>query len=247
MKRYKLLALILSITVALACGCAKKPSPNDKVLVKVSNSVITVGDFNSRIEKLPPYYKNMVEKNKKRYLEEMIAEKLFYEEALRKGINNDKEVAEILREAKKKIVITKLIKNEIEDKTKVSEAQIRAFYEANKDKLKTPEMWRASHILVATEEEANNVLQELKSGAKFEDLARARSKDATAERGGDIGNFRAGQLVPEFEKATIALNVGELSGVVHTKFGYHIIKLTDKKAPGVQTYEKAKPLIETEL
>jgi len=247
MKRHLLFALLLTAAIAVACGCVKKSSPNDKVLVKVSNSVITVSDFNSRIEKLPPYYKNVVEKNKKRYLEEMIAEKLFYEEALRKGLNNDKEVAEILQEAKKKIIITKLIKNEIEDKTKVAEDQIRVFYEANKNKLKTPDMWRASHILLASEEDANSVLQALKSGANFEDLAKERSKDATAERGGDIGYFRAGQLVPDFEKATIALNVGDMSGVVHTKFGYHIIKLTDKKPSGTQTYEKARPLIENEL
>ena len=66
-------------------------------------------------------------------------------------------------------------------------------------------MWRASHILVATEEEANAILQELNSGAKFEDLAKEKSKDATAERLGDIGYFRTGQLVPDFEKAALAL------------------------------------------
>lgn len=245
MRKY---ALLISILVLAAIyGCAKQPSPGQKVLVKVSNSVITVDDFNKKIARLPPYYQNVVQKNKKRYLEEVIAEKLFYEDAIRKGLNNDKEVAEILQEAKKKIIIAKLIKTEIEDKAKVSEDQIKAFYEANKDKLKTPEMWRASHILVPTEDEANAILQALKGGAKFEDLAKEKSKDATATRGGDIGYFRSGQLVPDFEKATLALEVGQTSGVIHTKFGYHIIKLTDKKAPGIQSYEKAKPLIENEL
>lgn len=247
MKRERARILISAVALALVFGCAKEPSPDDKVIAKVSNSSITLGDFKARIAKLPSYYREIVEKNKKRYLEEMIAEKLFYEEALRRGLNNDKEVAEVINEAKKKIVIAKLIKNDVEDKVKVSEDEIAAFYEANKDKLRTPEMWRASQILVPTEQEAVDVLQKLNSGANFEDIARANSKDATASRGGDIGYFRAGQLVPEFEKTAIALNVGQLSGVVRTKFGYHIIKLTDKKASGMQSYENAKPMIENEL
>ena len=247
MKRERARILISAVALALVFGCAKEPSPDDKVIAKVSNSSITLGDFKARIAKLPSYYREIVEKNKKRYLEEMIAEKLFYEEALRRGLNNDKEVAEVINEAKKKIVIAKLIKNDVEDKVKVSEDEIAAFYEANKDKLRTPEMWRASQILVPTEQEAVDVLQKLNSGANFEDIARANSKDATASRGGDIGYFRAGQLVPEFEKAAIGLNVGQLSGVVRTKFGYHIIKLTDKKASGMQAYENAKPMIENEL
>ncbi len=247
MNRYNHLLTVTVVIAAAFLGCAKTPSPDDKVLVKVSNSVITIKDFNARIAKLPDYYKKIIDNNKKRYLEEMIAEKLFYEEALRRGLNNDKEVSEILTEAKKKIIITKLIKTDIDDKVKVSEEEVKAFYEANKEKLKTPEMWRASHILVPTEEEAKSILQELNSGGKFADIAKARSKDATASRGGDIGYFRAGQLVPDFEKAALKLNVGQLSDVVQTKFGYHIIMLTDKKEAGIQSYEKAKPLIEDEL
>lgn len=247
MRKYLCYIISIAAAVSLIFGCAKTPSQDDKVVVKVSNGVITLKEFNARIAKLPEYYKKIVENNKKRYLEEMIAEKLFYEEALRRGLNNDKEVAEILSEAKKKIIITKLIKTDIDDKVKVSDAEIRAFYEDNKDKLRTPEMWRASHILVPTEEEARAILQELNSGASFEKIAKERSKDATASRGGDIGFFRAGQLVPDFEKAAVKLNVGQLSGIVQTKFGYHIIKLTDRKEAGVQPYEKAKPLIEDEL
>lgn len=247
MNRERVAIIISAVTLTMVFGCAKEPSPDDIVLAKISNSTITLGEFKSRIEKLPSYYRDMVEKNKKRYLEEMIAEKLFYEEALRRGLNNDKEVVGVINEAKKKIVIAKLIKIDVEDKIKVSEDEIAAFYEANKDKLKTPKMWRASQILVPTEREARDVLQKLNSGDNFEDIAREQSKDATAARGGDIGYFRAGQLVPEFEKAAIDLDVGQLSDVVRTKFGYHIIKLTDKKASGMQAYENAKPMIENEL
>lgn len=247
MKKIIIYISAFAMIAVLASGCAKKPSSDTIVLAKISNSTITLGEFNAKIAKLPSYYQRVIVQNKMRYLEEMIAEKLFYEDAVRKGLNNDKEVAEIVKDAKKRFVIAKLIKNEIDDKTTVSEDEIKAFYEANKDTMKTPEMWRASHILVPTEEEAKDIQQQLASGAKFEDLAKARSKDATASRGGDVGYFRTGQLVPDFENVAIKLNVGQTSDIVHTKFGYHIIRLTDKKEPGIQSYEKAKPVIENEL
>ncbi|MBN2453379.1 MAG: peptidylprolyl isomerase [Candidatus Omnitrophica bacterium] len=246
-KRYFITILITALAIVSAGGCAKKPSADDTVLVNIGNYTITLHDFKDRISKLPVHYRNMVESNKLRYLEEIIAEKLFYEEAVRDGLNNDKEIAEIIKEAKKKLVIAKLIKARIDDKVTVGEDEIRAFYEENKDKMRTPEMWRASHILVMNEAEAQEILQALKNGAKFDELASARSKDATASRGGDVGYFKRGQLVPEFEKEALKLNTGDMSDVVHTKFGYHIIKLTDKKEAGIQAYEKAKPLIENEL
>ena len=108
-------------------------------------------------------------------------------------------------------------------------------------------MWRASHILVADEKEARDLLDGLAKGARFEDLAKAHSIDATASRGGDVGFFRAGQLVPDFENACLKLNVGQTSDIVRTQFGYHIIKLTDKKPESQQSFEEARPMIENDL
>ena len=236
--------LILGITVF---GCAKKQDANNKVLARVSNSVITEKDLKAKIAKMPPYYQSIVAKNPKRYIEDQIVEMLCYEEGVRKGIDRDKEVKEVVNEAKKKIVMAKLIKNEVEDKIVLTDAQIKKYYEDHKDEFKTPEMWRASHILVADEKEAKALLDDLAKGAKFEDLAKAHSIDATASRGGDVGFFRTGQLVPEFEKAALKLKVGETGDIVRTQFGYHIIKLTDKRESGVKSYEDSKSAIETEL
>jgi peptidyl-prolyl cis-trans isomerase C len=247
MKRIFLSLIILFCALISAFGCARKPSEDDKVLANVSNKTVTLRDFKERVAKLPPYYKNVVDRNKKRFLDETIVEMMFYEEAIRRGLDSDKEVKEILREAKKKILIAKLIKIEVEDKVKVDEAEKRHFYEANKDKFKAPELWRASHILVDTHKEAEDVLAELTKGADFAELAKARSKDATASRGGDVGYFRKAQVVAEFENACMQLRVGELSGIVHSQFGYHIIKLTDKKESGTQSYDEVKRFIEDEL
>ncbi len=233
--------------INLAAGCARKNTDDNKVLARVSNKVITLKDFKDRISKVPPYYRAVVEKNKKRFLDETIVEILFYEEAIREGLNKDKEVREVINEAKKRILSAKLIQNEVENKIKVRDEEIKQFYENNKDDFKTPELWRASHILVATEREARDILDELSKGASFEELARLRSMDATASRGGDVGYFRVGQLVPDFEKACLKLNVGETSDIVRTQFGYHVIKLTDKKEPAIESFEKVKKSIEGEL
>jgi len=88
---------------------------------------------------------------------------------------------------------------------------------------------RASHILVSNIEEANHVMNELKKGKDFGELAKKFSNCPSREDGGDLGFFGKGQMVPEFEKAAFSMNPGEVKGPVKTQFGYHIIKLTGKK------------------
>ncbi|MCM8790399.1 MAG: peptidylprolyl isomerase [Candidatus Omnitrophica bacterium] len=246
-RKYIILFIFLLLCAQFFFGCSKKSAPDGRILARAGNHYITVSDFRARVDRMPSYYQSVVDKNKRRYLDEMIAERLFYEEALREGINKDKEVLEIIEEAKKKIIIAKFIKTQVDDKASVSEEDMKKFYELHKEDFRSPEMWRASHILVSSEAEAKSILEELSKGAKFEDLARQKSMDATASRGGDIGYFKTGQLIPDFEKACLKLNVGEISDVIHTQFGYHIVKLTDKKSGGLETYESARQAIELEL
>jgi len=239
--------LSLAIFIANLSGCGTKPAGQDKILVTVANKFITLKDFKHKISRLPPYYQSIAEKNKKSLLEDMIVEDLFMEDAVRKSIDRDKEVKELLDEAKKKIIIAKLIKTEVDDKVSVSEDEAKNFYEDHKEDFKSPQMWRASHILVGSESDAKNILAELSGGKSFEEIAKERSIDATATRGGDVGYFRKGQVIPEFESTCFSLTVGETSGIVHTQFGYHIIKLTDMKNEVIQPFEEARPVIENEI
>ncbi len=228
-------------------GCESTPSGQDKVLATVANKSITLKDFKHKLSRLPSYYKGMAEKNKKNLLDDIIVEALFLEDAVRKGVDRDKEVREVMDEAKKKIIIAKFIKTEVDDKVNISEDEVKKFYEEHKSSFKAPEMWRASHILVASEGEAKEIMDELSKGKSFEELAKEKSIDATASRGGDVGYFRKAQVIPEFEKVCFDLKVGETSGIVHTQFGYHIIKLTAKLDEAVESYLEAKPMIENEL
>ncbi|MFA5142848.1 MAG: peptidyl-prolyl cis-trans isomerase [Candidatus Omnitrophota bacterium] len=246
----RIMPAIIAVTVisgVIACGCAKKEAAGNEVLARVSSTVITEKDLKARITKMPAYYQNIVSKNPKRYVEDIIVETLCYEEGVRRGIDRDKEVKELVNEARKKIVMAKLVKNDVEDKIAVTEDEMKKFYDEHKDEFKTPAMWRASHILVSDEKEAWSLLDELAKGAKFDELARTHSIDATASRGGDVGFFRSAQLVPDFENACLKLEVGQTSGIVRTQFGYHIIRLTDKKDPGVKPYPDARRAIEAEL
>jgi peptidyl-prolyl cis-trans isomerase C len=88
---------------------------------------------------------------------------------------------------------------------------------------------RASHILVNTEQEAKNILEQLNAGKKFEELAKQFSSCPSGQKGGDLGFFTRGKMVPEFEQAAFSMKKGQVSAPVRTAFGFHIIKVTDTK------------------
>jgi peptidyl-prolyl cis-trans isomerase C len=88
---------------------------------------------------------------------------------------------------------------------------------------------RASHILVSSRKEADKLLNRIKAGAKFDDLARKHSQCPSGRKGGDLGYFGRGQMVKPFEDVAFALNKGDVSTPVQTQFGYHLIKVTDKR------------------
>ncbi|MGO4347289.1 peptidylprolyl isomerase [Paenibacillus sp. MCAF9] len=140
------------------------------------------------------------------------------------------------------------IRKVLEPKTDVTAEEIQQFYDTNKAALGTPEQIQASHILVATKEEADAILAELKQGGDFAAIAKAKSIDpGSKDNGGDLGLFGKGKMVPEFEAAAFALKINEISGVVQTENGFHIIKKTAEKAAVVPTFEEKKEEIKNQL
>ncbi len=232
------------VFAVILTGCGKSSGKDDRIIATIGSRPVMMSEFDTKIAKLPAYYQNIARQNRERFLDEMIMESLLYEEAVRKSMDRDSEVREVLADARKKILVAKLIKSEVDDRVDISASEAKLFYEQHKEQFRSPQLWRASHILVADEAQAMALLGQLAGGASFEELARANSTDATATRGGDIGYFRMGQLVPDFEKACVKLGVGETSDVVKTQFGYHIIKLTDKKEEGSEPFEKVAGNIE---
>jgi len=129
----------------------------------------------------------------------------------------------------------------------VTEEQVRKVYDEEAKKVTETERVRARHILVASEKEANSIVEKLKAGEKFEDLAKQYSLDGSKDYGGDLGYFTAPEMVPEFSKAAFALKKGELSKPVKTDFGWHVIKLEDRKMGAAQPYDQVKGAIRNAL
>jgi peptidyl-prolyl cis-trans isomerase C len=136
--------------------------------------------------------------------------------------------------------INKMMEAEAAGVTPVTDAEIREFFEKNPDKFKEPEAVRASHILIrvqpgdeAAQKKAlaaiQSVHKQAKAGKDFSDLARKYSADGSAERGGDLGFFTKDKMVPEFANAAFALEPGQISDIVQTSFGYHVIKVIERR------------------
>lgn len=154
--------------------------------------------------------------------------------------------------------INSWLENKVFANIKVSPEQAKAFYDKEKDKFKMPETVQASHILIKPDGQgdeakkkakakAEEILAKLKKGADFAETAKKESGCPSSAKGGDLGEFERGRMVPEFEKAAFALKPGELSDVVETKFGYHIIKTTKHNPGETMPFEKVEPFIKNHL
>ena len=244
----KVLVFLLTIPLLFAfIACAKKEEQKQgPYLAMVGNTKITQADLEREIKNLPEFAQKLFEgpEGKERFLNELIKKELLYQEALKKGLDKDPEYQKKLEDFKKLTLIGQLLEKEIESKAKVTESDAKAYYEKHKAELASISQIKASHILVKTEAEAKKISEMLKKGANFAELAKKYSIDTgSAKNGGDLGYFSPGQMVPEFEQAAAKLKPGEISEPVKTKFGYNIIKVTDKKMGKPVDFEKVKNAI----
>jgi peptidyl-prolyl cis-trans isomerase C len=133
-----------------------------------------------------------------------------------------------------------------EGKAALSEAALHKVYDDATKQMTSEEEVRARHILVETEDEAKAILAELKGGADFADLAKEKSKDpGAAAEGGDLGYFTKDQMVPEFADVAFKMEKGGLSEPVKSQFGWHIIRVEDKRMRPVPEFDKVRSQIET--
>ncbi len=244
----KILSLILAGFFVF--GCAQKGTSTGTVIAKVNNTSITKEDFLKESKIVPEWAKqNFSSKDgKERFLEELIKKELIYQDAKNKGLDKDKEILAQVEEFKKMTLLSLVLKKEIEEKVQVSDEDAQDFYNKNQDKFNKGEEISASHILVDTEKEAKDILARLKKGENFAKLAMALSKDkGSAAKGGDLGFFTRGRMVPEFEEAAFSLKPGEISAPLKTQFGYHIIKVTERKAGAIVPFEEAKATVKRQL
>jgi len=193
---------------------------------------------------------------RKQVLQQLIAKELIFEDAKKTGILKSKdfkdEFAKIKKRIEKDLAIQVWQKREL-DKIKISDKELRRYYNKNKEEFNEKESVHARHILVKTEDEAKKIISELKSlkgdalKDKFIELAKEKSTGPSGPKGGDLGYFAQGQMVPEFNDKVFSMKVGEISEPVKTQFGYHVIYLEDKKAKKTRAFSEVKPFIEQRL
>jgi peptidyl-prolyl cis-trans isomerase C len=244
---------ILSLIAAgfLVFGCAQqKGGATGSVVAKVNNTNITTEDVIKESRQLPEWARQnfSTKDGKERFLEELIKKELIYQDAKNRGLDKDKEIMAQVEEFKKMTLLSFALKKEIEEKVDVTDEEAKVYYDKNQDKFKRGEEVRASHILVDTEKEAKDILARIKKGEDFGKLAQSFSKDkGSAAKGGDLGSFSRGRMVPEFEEAAFSLKPGELSAPLKTQFGYHIIKSVEKTNGSIVPFEEAKATVKRQL
>lgn len=179
-----------------------------------------------------------------------------YQQALdQQGLSEE----ELKQELAKQMTKTEFEEDKFGDQTTVDSSEIKTFYNDNPEQFEQPEQVRASHILIqvpeeATEEDKANAKDKLKAaqkrvedGEEFSEVAREVSEGPSSEKGGDLDYFGRGQMVPEFEEVAFNMEVGQVSDIVETSFGYHLIKLTDHKDAATVPFEEVKGDIKTHL
>lgn len=199
----------------------------NKVLARVNGREITEYDLNALMKNLgqnAAYFQGP--DGRKKLIEELVMQELLYSEAVEKELYNEEEFLTVMENMKRSMLQQYALRKLFNEVT-VSEEEIKNYYEKNKARFVTEEMVKASHILVETEDKANEILEDITDGLSFEDAAAQFSSCPSKQAGGALGQFGRGQMVQEFEDAVFNMQVGEISAPVKTQFGYHIIKLTE--------------------
>ncbi|WP_372999588.1 peptidyl-prolyl cis-trans isomerase [Sulfurimonas sp.] len=230
-------------------------------LITVNGTQITQQDVDTALMNATQGRFNQVPADKqaefrKQVLEQLIAKELVFGDAKNTGVLKTKEFKDefvkVQDRVKKELAIQVWQKQQL-DKVKVSNKELKNYYDKNKEEFNEKETVHARHILVKTEAEAKNIVKNLKSSkgealkGKFIEEAKAKSTGPSGPKGGDLGYFAQGQMVPEFNDKVFSMKVGTLSEPVKTQFGYHVIYLEDKKAKKTLAFTEVKSFIEQRL
>jgi len=212
--------------------------PPETILASFGEQTITLGEFNQLWKEVPEEYKLQLDKSM--VLDQMISEKLLIQEAKEKKFEEDEKIAEQIKKTTEQILVQALIQREILDKIKVNDEEVLEYYEQNKDSFTEKEQVHLYNILLETEEDAQNVLEQLKAGGDFSEIAKTKSTGPSAAQGGDMGFISKGSIIPEIDEAVFALEIGELTDIIKSDYGFHILKVTEKKPESTKTLEEAR-------
>ena len=239
--RLGLAAMAGCLTMALIAGPVRA---EDKVLAKVNGSEIRQSDVALAEEELGPSLAQMDPATKdENVLSFLIDMKIVAKAAEDKKAQDTEDFKKRLAFTRNRLLMDSLLASE--GKSATTDDAMKKVYEDASKQISGEEEVHARHILVETEDDAKTVADELKKGADFAELAKKKSKDPGASDGGDLGFFTKDQMVPEFSQAAFALEPGKVSDPVKSQFGWHIIKVEEKRNRKAPEFEQVKAQIET--
>ncbi|NPA03256.1 MAG: peptidylprolyl isomerase [Epsilonproteobacteria bacterium] len=246
MRNYFVGGLVALSLIASSAVAGKVVAEVNGKKIRSEDLAGVLGQSGMRFDQLPPQIKERV-------VDQAIERELLKEHALHSGIESTREYQEALRKLKGDLALEVWMRKQYES-VHVSDSEARKFYKENLDKFKQPEMVHARHILVKSEEEAREIINELRHTPKshlkekFIELAKTKSVGPSARRGGDLGFFKRGQMVQEFSDAAFSLREGDFTKrPVKTQFGYHIIYVEEKKPPRIIPFSQVKERIKQQL
>jgi len=256
--------MALALAASMATAQEKKPAAapaapanDDPVIMSSENVQVHKSEFELALKSLPAEYQQFaMGQGKRQFAEDYVRMKLLSAEGAKAGLDKDPEVVSQLNLMRENLIAQAELKK-MDAAMKPSDEDLKSYYESHKNDY---DEVKARHILIAfkgspaaqtgkkelTEEEAKAKAEDLRkqilAGAKFEDLAKKESDDTgSGAQGGDLGSFGHGQMVPEFEKAAFEGKVGELTPVVRTQYGYHVIQVLSH---GATPFENVRATIE---
>lgn len=212
-------------------------SANATTVATVNGKAITDDDLKASVSTLPTQQQERVIKDpvtRAQIIQSLIDQELLVEDAVAKKLENSKEYKDALAQFRKQALSNLLVKMQLAPK--VTDTAVKGYFEKNKIRYGGDQV-HAQHILLATQEEAGQVLAEAKKGGDFQKIAETKSKDPSAKNNrGDVGFFGRDTFDPAFTDAAFAAKVGDIVGPVKTPFGFHVIKIIDRKVGKTPEY-----------
>jgi peptidyl-prolyl cis-trans isomerase C len=220
-------ALVVFIPLFLLMQCRSR-IPEEEVLARVENAVLTQDAVNKRMA-----WQGMRPDQERIFVERWVNRELLYLEAREKGFHRNEELEYELEMVEKEYLINQYLESVYAEKIQVTQEEIQAHYEQNRSDFELSEDEVAiQHLLVDNRDAAQLALQEIRAGKPFEKVMEERSLSGDNQVGGDLGFVKRGELIPELERQAFSLPVGQMSPVIKSEFGYHIIKVVKKYVKG---------------